>query len=519
MTSGQSIEISLGDTRPSQPESPAQAFNEHDLSGQVLSRRYKLIRQLGRGGMGAVYLGHHVALERSFAIKVLNSRYSREKYAIQRFIREARATAQLRHENVVDVYDFGISHGRVYLVMEFLDGEDLAVTLRRDGPMPWHRAARILQQVCAALQVAHRRRVIHRDIKPSNCFRVFGDQREDFIKVLDFGVAKVLAGGPEGCGAMETDAQIVVGTPEYMAPEGFSGGPVDGRIDVYAVGMLGYHLLTGRLPFMRTAPDFMQKVCAGVTRSPRDVAPRLAIPPIADGIVMRALRPSAAERFQTISELGAAIMAAIEPPPIAPPPSPVTVTLGSTPVDDERVSTQRQSTQLEGAMVPWRVMLASSGAAAALTVTLTRFSPAASEPEQVSPVAVAAAQIDGEAAEAPREEEESAVDDASADWSDDADEPAMEPVSEWPADAPLDDSPATAAPPGAAQERAVARARVRSAERAKVPPPPPPPPSDSTHSMIPMSVPAEPLWGPESLTPRRSDMLRPGEGAEEETLP
>lgn len=520
MIPGPSIEIPLEDTRPNWPESPALAVSEDDLSGLVLSRRYELIRQLGRGGMGAVYLGRHIALERKFAVKVLNRHYSSEKYAIQRFIREARATAQLHHENVVEVYDFGINQGWIYLVMEYLDGEDLAATLRRDGPMPWHRAARVLLQVCAALQAAHQRRIIHRDIKPSNCFRVIGDAREDFIKVLDFGVAKVLEGGANDRSAPATEAQTVVGTPEYMAPEGFAGGPIDGRIDVYAVGMLGYHLLTGKLPFLRTAPEFMQKVCAGVARPPSSVAPRLRIPQIADVILMRALRPSASERFQTISELGAALAAAIEPPPVSPSTAtPMTITLGGTPADDEGGSTQRQTTQPDGPMLPWRLILASSGAAAVITASLTQW-PMASAPQPASaPVlVVAATPADARVNDESSRLELEQVDEEEV-WETGELEPPTDAVSEWPADAPLADAPRMEPASTEALERPIERPIVARRVRRVEPPRSLPPTNEPEQGAIPLSVPAEPLWSLESLVPRRSDMLRPGESAEEETLP
>lgn len=309
----QTIEIPIEDSWPSHergrpPLLPSRA--DADLSGQVLNNRYGLIRRLGHGGMGAVYLAQHILLEKQVAIKVLNTRQAAEKHAIQRFVQEAKATSRLRHENIVDVFDFGASGGHAYLVMEYLEGEDLSTLLQRDGPMPWRRTARILMQVCAALQVAHARRIIHRDIKPSNCFRVRSEEREDWIKVLDFGVAKVLGGSFDDGVALETD--IMVGTPEYMAPESLTNRDVDARVDVYAVGMLGYHLLTGLLPFSRSRAGFLRDVCKGVVQPPSKARPGLRIPAIADSILMCALRAAADERFQTMSELGAAIAGGLE---------------------------------------------------------------------------------------------------------------------------------------------------------------------------------------------------------------
>lgn len=329
-----------------------------DLSGHVLSCRYRLIRLLGRGGMGGVYLAQHVALDRLFAVKVLDLHCSTEKHAVQRFVREARATSLLRHDNIVDVFDFGISGGRFYLVMEYLEGEDLAVTLRRDGPMPWRRVARVLLQVCAALQAAHGRRIIHRDIKPSNCFRVVDSISEDVIKVLDFGVARVLGGQDEGA--------WLDGTPEYMAPESFSSGANDASVDVYAVGMLGYHLLTGKLPFSRSSDEFLSQIRAGVVRGPRQAAPRLRIPELADGIIMRALRPSPADRYATIAELGAAIAAAIEPRARVEVVAAGDVSTVDPSVAPVAVPAPRSGESAARATPLWKVALISSGVAAAV---------------------------------------------------------------------------------------------------------------------------------------------------------
>ncbi|MCY1060181.1 serine/threonine-protein kinase [Nannocystis sp. SCPEA4] len=536
MRPAQSIEIPIEDTCPSLSLRLPSPRPDEDLTGFVLSRRYRLLRLLGRGGMGAVYLARHIALERQFALKVLSHRYCGEKHAIQRFIREARATSQLRHEHIVDVCDFGISDGRVYLVMEHLEGDDLAATLRRDGPLPWRRVARILLQVCAALQAAHARRIVHRDIKPSNCFRVADPLREDYVKVLDFGLAKVLGDGHHDGVALETEGQVVIGTPEYMAPESFSGAEIDGRVDIYAVGMLGFHLLTGKLPFSRSSPEFIQQVCAGVVRSPRQVVPRLRIPEIADAIMMRALRPLPAQRFQTISELGAAIGAAIEPSDslalsssrIAP------VTMIDASIDDQ-ISTLRRSGPPSSEQVasrtpavPWRSTLVSSGAAAALVVALQRWlmTTPAEPPPPASAVLVAPA---------PQVTVSADAHDAVGERANGADEPV--PASEK--DVPLADPwiPVTATPPedpllprqDEALKPAAAPPPALLPARNEAPKPTPRPRRKNVAAPVERltTVPVEPEtpaapvpvpWGPEGLLPMRSDMLRPLAGEDKETI-
>ena len=473
MPSDSTVEISLESVWPSggsgEPPPPPSRSEHADLSGQLLGGRYRLIRTIGRGGMGAVYLAKHLALDKHFAIKVLGGRFAAHAQATHRFAREARATSRLHHDNVVDVCDFGVSEGRVYLVMEYLEGEDLAAVLRRDGPMPWHRVSRILLQVCAALQAAHALRIIHRDIKPSNCLRLAGDD-DDRIKVLDFGVAKVLGG--DGGPRVETEAHIVVGTPEYMAPESFAQAPVDARVDIYAVGMLGYHLLTGTLPFDRSRESFLRDVCAGLQRPPSKGRRGLKIPRIADAIIVQALRPEPSDRYQTIAELGAAIAAAIEPS------SGASSSRGRTGLE----SVLDRPTALVTLIAPrpgpptWRAVLVSLVVLVLLGMSLWQPDPPAevtSSPLSTTPTSQPAPPAEARA-------------------------PAIlvaAPVSQVPAAELSEPEP----PP-----RPVRAQRRRS--RAPVDPPPQPVRSPEPE---PAPPPRPPLWIPASNPPQASDMLRP----------
>jgi tRNA A-37 threonylcarbamoyl transferase component Bud32 len=202
---------------------------------------YRLVERLGTGGMGAVYRAIHEKLGRTVAIKVLNRSLLADRTNIARFFQEARSVNTIRHPNVVDIYDFVTAGKDIYTVMEFLVGQDLHHALYTEGGRPFaaDRAVSILEQICCALQAAHDRNIIHRDLKPANVFLTRRDSGE-FVKLLDFGLAKL-----ERTEGRMTREGVVLGTPEYMAPEQARGAVMDGRADLYGVGCLAYHMLTG----------------------------------------------------------------------------------------------------------------------------------------------------------------------------------------------------------------------------------------------------------------------------------
>jgi len=217
------------------------------LAHGVFESRYQVLRSLGDGGMGEVVLAQHVTLGKRVAIKIMHPQYRGDKATEQRFIQETRAAARIHHDNVVGISDFGrTADGRMYFVMEYLEGEDLSQTLRREGPMPWRRVVHIARQIVAAIGEAHRRGVLHRDIKPGNCFRVTRDGDPDFIKVLDFGLAKLFDGRDAPVGP-HTATGVKLGTPGYMAPEILAGQRPDTRADLYSIAALMLRLLTGKL--------------------------------------------------------------------------------------------------------------------------------------------------------------------------------------------------------------------------------------------------------------------------------
>ena len=213
--------------------------------GRKIAGKYEILARLGVGGMGAVYRARHANTGGDVAVKVLHGTAAFDQGMIRRFQLEAQNAAALRHSNTIRINDFGVDDGVFYLVMEYLDGRSLAEVVRDDGPLPWRRAVHILRQVLKSLWEAHEheRRIVHRDIKPANIFLVDLPGEPDHVKVLDFGIARSLAGTGAG-------TQGFIGTPHYMAPEVWRGEQVDARTDLYAVGCVAFQLLVGKPPFV-----------------------------------------------------------------------------------------------------------------------------------------------------------------------------------------------------------------------------------------------------------------------------
>ncbi len=279
------------------------------LLDTTVAGRYKLIGVLGRGGMGKVYLGEHIAIRKRVAIKILHQAYCERPALVKRFLIEARAATSIAHENVIEITDFGeTDSGAAFFVMELLEGEELGHLLRRERVLPWAKTSRILFQICRALEAAHENGIVHRDMKPANCFLIQRSGIDDFVKLLDFGIAKIVEGeDPDSIGGL-TEAGAVIGTPEFMAPEQIQGAPVDKRMDIYAVGCIAYRMLTGHLPFRDTTSYGTMTLQVHADPVPlRDRAPEANIPEAVEALVLRALEKNPAARFQSMAEMLAAI--------------------------------------------------------------------------------------------------------------------------------------------------------------------------------------------------------------------
>jgi serine/threonine-protein kinase len=282
------------------------------LIGHAVDGRYEVLSLLGEGGMGQVYEVRHVSLDRRFAMKLLRRELARDEELAGRFIDEAKATASIRHPNIVQITDFGkLADGLPYFIMELLQGETLGHVIKAGGPIPAARAVRILEQVAGALGAAHAAGVVHRDLKPENVFLVggmAGGRASDDVRVVDFGAAKIVGS------SRVTRQGIVFGTPHYMSPEQASGQPVDHRADIYALGVIMYEMFTGRVPFeadtymgVLTQHMFVQPV------PPSQVSPAARELGALEEITLSCLAKKPEDRYATMSELGAALADALHP--------------------------------------------------------------------------------------------------------------------------------------------------------------------------------------------------------------
>jgi serine/threonine-protein kinase len=273
-----------------------------NLVGQVVADRYHIIKKLGEGGMGQVYLGEHVKMGRRSAIKVMNPTMVHDPDAVARFNREAANASRITHPNVCAIYDFGETpEGLIYLAMEFIEGEPLTDVLQREGALPVTRAAHIFAQVADALQAAHDLGIVHRDLKPDNIMVSRGRDGADVVKVVDFGIAKAVGG--DDAGQKVTKTGLVVGTPEFMSPEQLAGDKVDGRSDLYALALVFFQTLTGRLPF--EAETVQETMIKRLTDEPATLAATradLAFPDGLQAVLDTALTRSPGDRYQTVAK-------------------------------------------------------------------------------------------------------------------------------------------------------------------------------------------------------------------------
>ncbi len=274
--------------------------------GSVVDGRYRLLERVGIGGMGAVYKAEHVGMGRVVAVKLLRPELGGRAEAVERFTREAQASARVAHKNVCAVSDFGVrDDGTLYLVMEFLRGETLRQRLDRVGRLPWPSAVTIARHVARGLAHAHAQGVVHRDIKPENIFLVDDDDDPDFAKIVDFGIARSL----ENDDGRVTQAGFVVGTPAYLSPEQALGGEVDHRCDIYSLCTVLFEMITGRTPFGDRPPVAMLTAHAVVdVPAFSEVAPDLGpLPPVIEMIVRRGLAKDREERQPDAGALTAAL--------------------------------------------------------------------------------------------------------------------------------------------------------------------------------------------------------------------
>lgn len=290
-------------------EMAEQDIDADPLIGKVVQGRYRLVSRLGEGGMAVVYVAEHVSVGRRFALKVLDSAQARDTAVVERFHREARAAAAIGDEHIVEIMDMGMMDtGSPYLVMELLEGRDLDKELKsHHGPFPISRAVEIASQCCHALGEAHKRGIVHRDIKPENIFLSQCRTGGDFVKILDFGISKILEAAIDLTGGPLTATGSAVGTPHYMSPEQLhSEKEIDGRSDIYSMGVVLFQMLIGRVPFDAASyPALAMKIVSQPPPSMLEL--RSDIPLELQQIVHRALAKNAKERFASTAALSEAL--------------------------------------------------------------------------------------------------------------------------------------------------------------------------------------------------------------------
>ena len=277
-------------------------------SGQLVTPSLQLVRQLGAGGMGTVWVARHLGLNSDVVVKFITGAHAKNAEVVSRFQREAAAAAEVRSPHVVQMIDHGLAqNGLPYIAMELLEGEDLAARVQRQRLMPASEVAGVVSSVAKALSRAHERRIVHRDIKPENIFLCETGEDEAFVKVLDFGIAKVT--GVEQLGGTATGAMI--GTPYYMSPEQILGSKeIDHRTDLWSLGVVAFFAMTGARPFdADTLGGLSIAICHGPIPRPSQQNPRLT--PAIDAWFATACARTPAERFQSARAMGEALVAAV----------------------------------------------------------------------------------------------------------------------------------------------------------------------------------------------------------------
>jgi serine/threonine protein kinase len=300
-----------------QPPRPATKSRKSDdvYLGQVLNNRFKVESKIGEGGFGAVYRGVQLATGRKVALKLLHPDMTKDDNLVARFRREGMVLCNLRDAHTITTYDFDQTpSGTLYIAMELLEGKSLHQVFHEEAPLDWKRVFKILSEMCSSLAEAHDQGIVHRDLKPENIYLESRSGNPEFVKILDFGIAKVMRGetiDPQSPQLTATGQTL--GTLEYMSPEQLMGKPLDGRSDVYALGVLAYEMITGRLPF----PD--AKGPAGLITAqlkqtpapPSQAYPKAMLPRAADRAILKCLEKDKTNRYPDVTALAAALQEAI----------------------------------------------------------------------------------------------------------------------------------------------------------------------------------------------------------------
>ncbi|HWO89262.1 MAG TPA: serine/threonine-protein kinase [Gemmatimonadales bacterium] len=298
--------------RASIKAAPATSDPAKTLRNQTLDQRYQVVRKLGEGGMSFVYEAKDISTGEMVAVKIMTPKLAQDKTAAERLRREAGLAMRLDHPNICRIMRLGeTAEGLIYLVMPLLKGELLSDMEVREGPIGLAVGVPIMVQVCEALNFAHEQQIVHRDLKPENIFLVKDSQGQFVAKVMDFGLAKERREAPGA--ARLTATGIILGTPEFMSPEQIRGKPLDGRSDIYALGLVAYEMFTGRLPFEgKSAQDMMIARLRGEPLPLRKARSDLNFTPEFEKALMKAISADPNDRYQTAREFGEALVKATD---------------------------------------------------------------------------------------------------------------------------------------------------------------------------------------------------------------
>jgi len=288
----------------------ADSLEADPLIGRLLAQKFRIERLLGAGAMGRVYLAEQTNLGKQVALKVLHNAMAGDAALAKRFYREAKSASMLSHPNILQIIDFGDDAGLLFIAMELLSGRDLYRAIKQDFPFPLDRVGHIGGQILGALDEAHAKGVVHRDLKPENVMLLDVRGESDFVKVCDFGIAKV-ASERDGEGSAITMAGMVCGTPEYMSPEQARGDALDGRSDLYAMAVILYQMVTGDVPFR--AESALGVITKHLTEEPTPPSKRrtTGVPEALEAVILRGLKKNKEERFASASDMRAALFDAV----------------------------------------------------------------------------------------------------------------------------------------------------------------------------------------------------------------
>jgi serine/threonine-protein kinase len=272
--------------------------------GAVLNKRFRVEAKLGEGGFGAVYRGVQEATGRQVALKLLHPRMTENDQIVERFRREGQVLCKLSDAHTITTYDFDTTpDGTLFIAMELLKGQSLQTVFSREAPVPWQRMFKIVTQICSSLAEAHNLGIVHRDLKPENVYLETRGGEVDFVKVLDFGIAKLIGADSAQQFAQLTATGQTLGTLEYMSPEQLMGRALDGRSDIYALGVVTFELMTGRLPFPDAIGPAALIAAQLRTTPPRPSSLALDIPPAVDAVILKMLEKAPNDRYADVQEL------------------------------------------------------------------------------------------------------------------------------------------------------------------------------------------------------------------------